>query len=351
MKVYDISPGNVRLEVDIKVGGPPPTLQVDVCGWHNYSDRVSNIFLNLIAKVFGISLGSASTVVTLQPSPRRECSALLIPIPGDLARLVEEARVGRGGDIEVELSVTCYYLGLPQTLPYSSTLTVAGPIKYTDVFTVSLNVWKNALGLRDFEPLLVSKTSISRLEELRRRWGLLTYDDVITRFIDLYEGVKLERPYELLFTDPRAGVKTIKTRLGALVESRVWSEVDVVSLYLDQGGAEYLVKLRERGARVRLITRKTDKKAHEDALKTLRERGVELRVNNMVHCRLIVFDEEAAIITTADLDAEGLDNQRQIGVYITDRATVKLCKTFFYRLWEESQVQSSLESPPEPKVY
>jgi hypothetical protein len=65
MKVYNISPGNVRLEVDIKVGGPPPTLQVDVCGWHNYSDRVSNIFLNLIAKVFGISLGSASTVVTL----------------------------------------------------------------------------------------------------------------------------------------------------------------------------------------------------------------------------------------------------------------------------------------------
>jgi hypothetical protein len=218
---------------------------------------------------------------------------------------------------------------------------VAGPISYTDVFTVSLNVWKNALGLRDFEPLLVSRTSINRLEELRRRWGLLTYEDVITRFIDLYEGVKLERPYELLFTDPRAGVKTIKTRLGALVESRVWSEVDAVSLYLDQGGAEYLVKLRERGARVRLITRKPDKKAHEDALKTLRERGVELRVNNMVHCRLIVFDEEAAIITTADLDAEGLDNQRQIGVYITDRATVKQCKTFFYRLWEESQAQSS----------
>jgi hypothetical protein len=34
MKVYDISPGNVRLEVGLKVDGPPPTLQVDVCGWH-----------------------------------------------------------------------------------------------------------------------------------------------------------------------------------------------------------------------------------------------------------------------------------------------------------------------------
>jgi phosphatidylserine/phosphatidylglycerophosphate/cardiolipin synthase-like enzyme len=253
--------------------------------------------------------------------------------------MVEEVR--KCGDVNVELSVTCHYLGLPQAPSYAPVPTIAGPISYTDVFTISLNAWKNALGLRDFEPLLVSRTSINRLEELRRRWGLLTYEDVITRFIDLYEGVKLERPYELLFTDPRAGVKSIKTRLGALVESKVWSEVDAVSLYLDQGGAEYLVKLRERGTRVRLITRKPDKKAHEDALKTLREKGVELGVNNVVHCRLIVFDEEAAIITTADLDAEGLDNQRQIGVYITDRATVKQCKTFFYRLWEESQAQSS----------
>ena len=65
MKVYDISPKNIRLEVDLKVGGPSPTLQVDVFGWHNYSDHVSIVFLNLIAKVSRISLSSASTVVAL----------------------------------------------------------------------------------------------------------------------------------------------------------------------------------------------------------------------------------------------------------------------------------------------
>jgi hypothetical protein len=57
----------------------------------------------------------------------------------------------------------------------------------------------------------------------------------------------------------------------------------------------------------------------------------------MVHARFIVFDEIAAIIMTADLDANGLDNQRQIGLYITDRATVKVCKTFFNRLWKEAE--------------
>jgi len=331
-------PGTMSwLEYDLRVDGPPPLIQVEVCGWHSYSDRVSQLSINLSVNAFKIPLGSASTIIVLQPSPRRECVTLIIPIPGDLVRLVEEERLKKGGDVEIELSVACYYLNLPsQQRAFVSA--VAGPLKYTDTFTISLTMWKNALGLRDFVPLLVSRDLAGRLEELRRRRGLLTYEDVIARFIDLYEGVELERPYELLFTDPIAGIKSIKARLSDLVEGKVWSEVDVVSLYLDQSGADYLVKLRERGALVRLITRgKSDKKAHEDALKNLREKGVEVRVNNMAHCRFMIFDDEVAIITTADLDAEGLDNQRQIGVYITDRATVKRCKTFFSRLWEEAK--------------
>jgi hypothetical protein len=337
MGTHDIVPGSVRLETDLKVDGPPPLIQVEVCGWHSCSDRVSQLSINLSANAFKIPLGSASTIIVLQPSPRRECVTLIIPIPGDLVRLVEEERLKKGGDVEIELSVACYYLNLPsQQWAFGSA--VVGPLKYTDTFTISLTAWKNALGLRDFVPLLVSRDLAGRLEELRRRRGLLTYEDVIARFIDLYEGVELERPYELLFTDPIAGIKSIKARLSDLVEGKVWSEVDVVSLYLDQSGADYLVKLRERGALVRLITRgKSDKKAHEDALKNLREKGVEVRVNNMAHCRFMIFNDEVAIITTADLDAEGLDNQRQIGVYITDRATVRQCKTFFSRLWEEAK--------------
>jgi len=176
---------------------------------------------------------------------------------------------------------------------------------------------------------------IRKLDELRQKWGFFTHEDVIERFIELYEGIKIERPYELLFTEPE--IKTMKSKLSSLIESDIWSEVYAVSLYLDHTGAEYLAKLKKRGTQVKLLTRKPDKKEHRDAIEFLRKNNVEVKINNMVHARFIVFDEIAAIIMTADLDANGLDNQRQIGLYITDRATVKVCKTFFNRLWKEAE--------------
>jgi len=50
------------------------------------------------------------------------------------------------------------------------------------------------------------------LRKTYREWipvevKLAIHKDVIARFIDLYEGVKLERPYELLFRDPQLGLR------------------------------------------------------------------------------------------------------------------------------------------------
>jgi hypothetical protein len=118
MGTHDIVPGSVRLETDLKVDGPPPLIQVEVCGWHSYSDRVSQLSINLSVNAFKIPLGSASTIIVLQPSPRRECVFLIIPIPGDLVRLVEEERLKKSGDVEIELSVACYYLELPMSPQY-----------------------------------------------------------------------------------------------------------------------------------------------------------------------------------------------------------------------------------------
>ncbi|MCR6624535.1 MAG: phospholipase D-like domain-containing protein [archaeon YNP-LCB-024-027] len=333
--IHDIISGFVRLETDLRISGPPPSLQIDVYGWHNYNDKISHIIINLNAKIWGVIIGSTSATIVLKPPPGRSGLTLPIPLPSDVIRIIEGERVRKSGDVEVELLITCYYVGLPTTLSYSSALTVSGPHNYDDKFTVSLVEWKNALGLKDFEPLLVSRSSVSKLDELRHKWGLFTHEDVLIRLTELYEGVKIERPYELLFTDPE--IKTIKSKLSSLVESGMWSEVYAVSLYLDHSGAEYLMKLRKKGAHIKLLTRKPDKKEYIDAIKYLRDNYVEVKFNNMAHARFIVFDEDVAIVMTADLDVNGLDNQRQIGVYITDRATVKACKAFFNKLWEESE--------------
>jgi hypothetical protein len=334
MVVHDIVQGYVRIEIDSKIIGPPPSLQIQVCAWHNYYDKISHLAFNINAKVWKISIGFTNATIVLKPSSEQQWLTLLIPLSSDSIRLVEEERSRVGEDIEVIIETTCYYLGLP-TSPSLYPPAISGPHNYSDKFKVSFTEWKNALGLKDFEPLLVSRDSIRKLDELRQKWGFFTHEDVIERFIELYEGIKIERPYVLLFTEPE--IKTIKSKLSSLIESDIWSEVYAVSLYLDHTGAEYLAKLKKRGTQVKLLTRKPDKKEHKDAIEFLRKNNVEVKFNDMAHARFIVFDEIAAIVMTADLDANGLDNQRQIGFYITDRATVKACKTFFNRLWEEAE--------------
>jgi hypothetical protein len=335
-KICDIVPGNVRLEIDLGIQGPPPYLQIQTCGWHNYTDRDTLLLFNIFIRIEEMNIGSTSSFIMLKASSpsKRTCNIISIPLSNDLIRFIEEVRSKKNGDIETVLSINCYYIGLPVSPQYGIYLSTAGPISRDERFKIGLTDWKNALGLKDFTPILINRNFINTLDELRRKWGLFTLEEVITRLVELYRGVEIKGVFELLFTDPM--IKTIKSKLSSLTESGLWNEIDVISLYIDHNGAEYLLKLKKRGARIRLITRKSDKKAHEDALKSLRENNIEIKYNNMAHARLIIFDEDAVIITSADLDVEGLDNQRQIGIYTTDKNIIRTCKTFFNKLWEEA---------------
>lgn len=79
-------------------------------------------------------------------------------------------------------------------------------------------------------------------------------------------------------------------------------EVRVASLYLDNTGAEYLIKMLKNNVKIKLITRRTDKKAHNDALNILKQMGAEIRMDKMLHARFVIFDDIAAIISSADLE-------------------------------------------------
>jgi hypothetical protein len=39
----------------------------------------------------------------------------------------------------------------------------------------------------------------------------------------------------------------------------------------------------------------------------------------MLHARLIIFEDIAAIISSADLDSEGLNNQKQAGILLFEK--------------------------------
>jgi phosphatidylserine/phosphatidylglycerophosphate/cardiolipin synthase-like enzyme len=57
----------------------------------------------------------------------------------------------------------------------------------------------------------------------------------------------------------------------------------------------------------------------------------------MLHARLIIFDDIAAIISSADLDSEGLNNQKQDGILSFDKIVVRDAITFFDKAWEMAE--------------
>lgn len=166
--------------------------------------------------------------------------------------------------------------------------------------------------------------------------GFWTIDGVITKFLEIYKGESVETSQQFLVTLHET--KTIRDKLAELAEkSANLREVRISSPYLDNTGAEYIAKMLRNKVKVKLITRKTDKKAHEDALSMLRQLGAEIRYDKMLHARIIIFDDVAAIILSADLDSEGLNNQKQAGVFTIDKIVVRDAITFFNKAWDSAE--------------
>jgi phosphatidylserine/phosphatidylglycerophosphate/cardiolipin synthase-like enzyme len=65
--------------------------------------------------------------------------------------------------------------------------------------------------------------------------------------------------------------------------------------------------------------------------------GAEIRYDKMLHARIIIFDDIAAIISSADLDSEGLNNQKQAGILTLDKIVVRDAITFFDKAWEMAE--------------
>jgi len=132
--------------------------------------------------------------------------------------------------------------------------------------------------------------------------------------------------------------KSIRDKLAEFADkSAILREVRVVSPYIDNTGAEYLVKMLKNKVKIKLLTRKPDKKAQEDALSILSQLGAEIRYDKMLHARMIIFDDIAAVISSADLDSEGLNNQKQAGILTLDKIVVRDAITFFDKAWEMAE--------------
>jgi len=332
----DIVPGNVWLEINqFRIDGETPVIKMLVRAGHTFTDRKSELRLNLTILAWGNPVGFSRVDLFIpQGAGHRVQQEAIVVLSNDMIHTIESLRQrNKSEDVIFNIRVTGLYAAWPTTPHQTAPLDMRN-INVNGTFRISISEWKNALGLREHRIVLLASTVIDKLEELRRKWGLWRVEDVLYKLIEAYEGIGVGITHQFLVTLIES--KTIRDKIDELSKSPKWREVRVMSLYLDNTGAEYLIRMIKNGAKVRIITRKSDSKAHRDALEALKQLGAEIRIHKMAHARMVVFDDLVAIISSADLDSEGLNNQRQAGIYTTDKAVVRDAVVFFDKLWEEA---------------
>jgi hypothetical protein len=333
----DIAPNQVWIDIDqpkIATDYQPTSLIFPITFSHVFGDRYTGFFLNFELTFSKVKIGSSTFQLELSPGMRRETHSLDFILLPELLHLIELERERlRVEDITWKLSIKV-------KVSYRST--AGSPIGETSIspiesmFKTSIAEWKKALGLANYQLVPLPNELLDELETLRKKWGFWKIDDVIAKFLDIYRGERVEISQQFLVTFYET--KSIRDKLAEFADkSAILREVRVVSPYIDNTGAEYLVKMLKNKVKIKLLTRKPDKKAQEDALSILSQLGAEIRYDKMLHARMIIFDDIAAVISSADLDSEGLNNQKQAGILTLDKIVVRDAITFFDKAWEMAE--------------
>jgi hypothetical protein len=332
----DIVTNQVWIDIDqpkIITEYQPSSLTFPMTFSHVFSDRYTEFFLNLELKFSKVKVGSHTFHLELLPGMRNEMHSLEFILSPELLYFIESERDKlRVEDITWKLSIK----GKVRYRSTSGSPMGENPIGIEPEFKTSITEWKGALGLANYQLIPLPNELLDELEALRKKWGFWKIDDVITKFLDIYKGEHVGISQQLLVTFYET--KSIRDKLAEFADkSANLREVRISSPYLDNTGTEYLVKMLKNRVKIKLITRKTDKKAQEDALSMLSQLGAEIRYDKMLHARIIIFDDVAAIISSADLDSEGLNNQKQAGILTLDKIVVRDAITFFDKAWEMAE--------------
>jgi cardiolipin synthase A/B len=103
-----------------------------------------------------------------------------------------------------------------------------------------------------------------------------------------------------------------------------------VYLLSDRPIIDALLAAHDRGVRVRLVMTDTDEDGDEERAE-LRAAGVEVRVVNSpyIHAKLIVTDHVIAYVGSQNFTATSMDQNRELGVLLTDRASLERLASVF----------------------
>lgn len=144
-----------------------------------------------------------------------------------------------------------------------------------------------------------------------------------------------------------------RARLKELIASAHVSIDLYAEVIRDPGMMTALADAARRGVRVRvLITDNTDV-GNRDAATTLANAGVQVRLVKRlyIHAKMILVDNARAFVGSENLTATSLDNNREVGMILSEPPLIQRCAATFNRDWSQAVAfagQAPASAPSQP---
>jgi phosphatidylserine/phosphatidylglycerophosphate/cardiolipin synthase-like enzyme len=163
------------------------------------------------------------------------------------------------------------------------------------------------------------------------------------------------RSYRHIFTYTGSGNTIKKTALELIrsardkvfVASFLLGEADLLDALFDtaerlRGGVYVISELSDKSLQQKLTELEDSPdpdsaiRAHKKNFAELTRHGVAVRGHPDCHAKFIVVDDRAALVSSANLDTNGLNNTGENGTVVTDPIEVERLARFYTRLWDSS---------------
>jgi len=132
--------------------------------------------------------------------------------------------------------------------------------------------------------------------------------------------------------------RLIKEKVAAAIDESTDQSEILMTGYFDNALVDKLIGALRRGAQVRLIVPPYRERERDNisATRRVKREGTVVRQHDTNHARIMVFGNNAALISSADPKTDGLDVNYEAGIWTTNRTLIEESRDFFRILWDES---------------
>lgn len=118
------------------------------------------------------------------------------------------------------------------------------------------------------------------------------------------------------------------------------TNLKIISPYIDMLLLDELLNKHQQGINIQIITREKDGFAGKDKKDTFEHLKNNLKTNHKtnksIHSRIIIKDEQEALVSSADLTYDSMIAQFNVGIMTSDTNIIRKLLEYFNNVWQKS---------------